>query len=183
MRRFGKTRTIAAVFGALATLALGGCGSSDDDIPKRSADEMLGLIEEIRTAVNDGRCDDAAADTSTLSVTITGLDQGDVPDDVITAIDAGAVRLASLVETECGAEETTTTTTETTTAEETTTTTTDEDTTTTTDEGTTTETTTDTTTTPGDGGSGGTGAGGTEAPGGSGATPRVPGLPGPGGED
>ena len=179
MRRSRKSRAIAAVFGALAALALSGCGSDEDEIPNRSADELLGLIGDIRTAVNEDRCDDAQADASTLTIAVNDLVNQDVPDDVVTGLQQGATSLQSLIAERCGTETETTTTA---TAETTTTTepvTTTEETTTTTDETTTTETTT-----PDDGdgeGSGGgnngdPGAGGTEAPGGgSGASPRAPG--------
>lgn len=154
-------------------IALSGCGSSDDEIPNRSANELLGLIEGIRAAVGEDRCDDAEADASNLTIAVNDLVNQDVPDDVVTSLQQGATRLQALIADRCGteAQTTTTTTAETTTTEEPTTTTEE---TTTAETTTDAETTTETTTTEG---GGGTGAGGTEAPGGgSGATPRVPGV-------
>ena len=168
MRRRPGTRTVAAIFGAAAMLAVAGCGEdSSDDIPSRQAEELLALLDSIESRVEAGDCEAAGAEASTLSIAVQELDRDQVPDDVITALTQGSESLEGLVEGQCGAEpdQTTTSSTTTTTAEETTTT---EDTTTTTTATTTTTGTTTTTTPPDDGGTGGTGAGGTEAPTGQG---------------
>lgn len=163
MLRGSRWRAIVAFLGLVAVLGVAGCGGGGGELSNRQAAELQQLVDEIRSAVENGACDDAAADASNLSVGISSLD--DVPDDVVTALDAAAVRLTSLITSECGATEEPTTTSTTTTSTTTSTTTTTTETEPEEEEEEPEETTT--TTTPEDP-TGGVGSGGSPAPDGEG---------------
>ena len=110
---------------ASAALAAG-CGGDDEpepSIPLENATTLVSTLEEIQANVDNGSCLIAADKVQEFQEELSAL-PSDVNEDVVDALQSGALNLGDLVEEDCERpEETTTeeTTTEETTTEETTT--------------------------------------------------------------
>jgi cell division protein FtsN len=143
---------LALVLGVSAGL-LAACGSSSSDrkqfIPQRSADRLSNALSDVRSAVDDGDCDQAARAIARARGVLVNMSPA-VSDRLRTRLRQGVDNLQKIAPDECRKNQTTSTetTTETTTPETTTSTPTTETTTPETTTSTPTTATTDTTTTP-----------------------------------
>ena len=101
---------------ATALLAACGGGGTKDGIPAASAGELKSQIEDVKQAVDDGRCSDV---TGQLRQVDTGIDElpGSVDPTLVSALRNGADTLRAKAVDECdpdaGTQTTDTTTTET----------------------------------------------------------------------
>jgi hypothetical protein len=148
--RFALPYVLALVLG-VGTALLAACGSSSSDrkqfIPQRSADRLSKALSDVRSAVDEGKCDEAARAVARARGVLVNMSPA-VSDRLRIRLRQGVDNLQKVAADECRKNQTTTTetTTETTTPETTSTPTTATTDTTTTP--TTSTSTTDTTTTP-----------------------------------
>jgi hypothetical protein len=144
---------VLALFLGVSTALLAACGSSSSDrkqfIPQRSADRLSNALSDVRSAVADGDCDQAARAIARARGVLVNMSPA-VSDRLRTRLRQGVENLQKIAPDECRKNQTssTETTTETTTPETTSTPETTATTDTTTTPTTPTTATTDTTITP-----------------------------------
>jgi hypothetical protein len=148
--RFALPYMLALVLG-VGSAVLAACGSSSGDrkefIPQRSADRLSSALSDVRSAVDDGNCEDAARAIARARGVLVNLPSA-VDDRLVARLRQGIENLQSIAPDECEQNQQDTTSTETTTETTTPETTATTDTNTTPETDTTTTPTTDTTTTP-----------------------------------
>ena len=118
-----RLRVIGGLVVALAALAVAGCGSSEEEIPREDADQLLSEVDELRGQVNAGQCEEADATLDTLFAS-AGNVPGEATQDGLEDLLNQLEQLAGEACAEAAAETTTTTSSSTTEPTTTTTTTT-----------------------------------------------------------
>jgi hypothetical protein len=109
---------LAALLGAAAAglVACGGGGGDRSDlIPQRSADRLKSALSDIRSAVDDGNCEEAAQAVSRARGVLVNLPTA-VDDRLVARLEQGVDNLENVAPRECEQQATQTQTQETTTA-------------------------------------------------------------------
>ena len=83
-------RRRAAVLAAPLAILLAGCGGDDGgdgSIPQDTSDEMVSLVDEIRTATDNEECDTAKSSTTDLMNEVRTLDRGKTQDTLVEMVE------------------------------------------------------------------------------------------------